>query len=140
MPSKTALRPSLSEKEADTEQPSSAPKQKIETQLRWTAAGGVEVVQSAEGSKRPPISPRQRVLSDMAALHAAATLYRLNQGNWPTSVRDLVEENLIGNLTADPWGGEYQIVPKEEKVEILSLGADGSEGGIGIEADIRYAP
>ena len=76
----------------------------------------------------------------MAALHAAATLYRLNQGNWPTSVRDLVEANLIGNLTADPWGGEYQIVPKEEKVEILSLGADGSEGGIGIEADIRYAP
>ena len=98
------------------------------------------VVQSAGGSKRPPISPRQRVLSDMAALHAAATLYRLNQGNWPTSVRDLVEANLIGNLTADPWGGEYQIVPKEEKVEILSLGADGSEGGIGIEADIRYAP
>ena len=76
----------------------------------------------------------------MAALHAAATLYRLNQGDWPTSVSDLVEANLISNLTDDPWGNEYRIVAREEKVEILSLGADGSEGGIGIEADIRYAP
>ena len=98
------------------------------------------VVQTAEGGSRPPISPRERVLSDMAALHAAATLHRLDQGEWPGSVADLVKAGIIGSLTADPWGGEYLLVARGQKVEIVSLGADGAEGGIGIEADIRYAP
>ena len=98
------------------------------------------VVQTAEGGNRPPISPRQRVLSDMAALHAAATLYRLDQGKWPAGVNELAEAQLIGNLTTDPWGGDYLLVSRGDKVEVHSLGADGAEGGIGIEADIRYAP
>ena len=90
------------------------------------------VTRRTRDSPRPGTCP--------AAAHAAATLHRLDQGEWPGSVADLLKAGIIGSLTADPWGGEYLLVARGQKVEIVSLGADGAEGGIGIEADIRYAP
>jgi len=98
------------------------------------------VVQSAETGLRPKISPSERVLSDLAALHAAATIYYLDSQKWPNTVEDLVDAKLIQKLATDPWGGQYQIYSSGKSVEVVCLGADGSEGGIGIEADIRYSP
>ena len=99
------------------------------------------VVQSAEKSSlKPSISPRDKVVSDLAALHAAATIFFLDRNEWPAAVSDLVDAKLIQSITTDPWGGEYQIIQSGNKVEVLCLGADGSEGGIGLEADVRYSP
>ena len=36
----------------------------------------------------------------------------------------------------DPWGNEYQYIVQGNKFEIISLGADGQEGGEGENADI----
>ena len=39
----------------------------------------------------------------------------------------------------DPWGAAYLYENRDGRVELLSLGADGVEGGEGNDADIRLS-
>jgi len=42
----------------------------------------------------------------------------------------------VQKLNADPWGRDYLYLNEDGAFEILSLGADGVEGGEGFDADI----
>lgn len=44
-----------------------------------------------------------------------------------------------GQLPVDPWKHPYVYIHEGEKFEILSLGADGKEGGEGESSDITYS-
>ena len=73
--------------------------------------------------------------------------YRLDVGDYPSALQCLVE-NLdqsekwngpyIKKVPLDPWGAEYQyLFPGEHgEFDLWSYGADGLEGGEGINADI----
>lgn len=88
---------------------------------------------------------------DIKSLIQALKLYRLDNYKYPASdqgLRALVDKPASGAdnwkqyldfLPKDPWNNEYQYSNPGKhgnEVEVFSFGADGKEGGDGIEADI----
>lgn len=96
--------------------------------------------------------------TDMRTLESALKFYKLDNYTYPTTEQGLqallrkpesqpVPRNYpeggyleSADLPRDPWGNEYIYrSPGEEDrpFEILSLGADGKEGGEGVAKDLR---
>jgi general secretion pathway protein G len=92
---------------------------------------------------------------DIQALQTALTMYRLDNFKYPTTDQGLVAlvqqpaDPTIRNWrpggyvqrgsTKDPWGNDYQYVypgTHGGEYDIYSFGADGQEGGEGVNADI----
>ncbi len=96
--------------------------------------------------------------NDIKAIEAALKLYKLDNGFYPTTeqgLKALIEKPDIepiprnwrpggyletNRVPLDPWGHPYIYrCPGDEgrDYEIISLGADGKEGGEGVNADIK---
>tara|TARA_Y100001970_G_C14161149_1_gene818597 strand:+ start:412 stop:885 length:474 start_codon:yes stop_codon:yes gene_type:complete len=93
--------------------------------------------------------------TQMRVLETALDLYRLHNSKYPSSEQGLKaliekpETGIIpknwngpyiraGNLPFDGWGNKYNYISKGGKnFEIISLGADGIEGGTNLDADIN---
>lgn len=77
-----------------------------------------------------------RAKSDIATIVDAIEAYYLSNSRYPTNEEGL--EKLPLKNTSDPWGRiyEYNSPGKSEPFEVFSFGADGREGGDGINADI----
>jgi general secretion pathway protein G len=77
-----------------------------------------------------------RARSDIATIVSAIDLYKLNSGRLPTMDESLDKLSIKNKL--DPWGRryEYRVPGTSEPYEVFTLGADGVEGGAGINADI----
>jgi len=91
---------------------------------------------------------------DINALMQALKLYRLDNGRYPSTqqgLKALVEVPEAGpqagnwkpggyleRLPQDPWGTPYQYANPglHGEIDVWSLGADGVEGGTGVNADI----
>ncbi|HEX7036363.1 MAG TPA: type II secretion system major pseudopilin GspG [Pseudomonadales bacterium] len=92
--------------------------------------------------------------SDLRNLANALDIYRLDNFQYPSTeqgLEALVEkpdgfpepknynpEGYIKNLPTDPWGSPYVYERTERGFVLKSLGADGAEGGEGLNADILY--
>ncbi len=91
----------------------------------------------------------------IADLEKSIELFKLDVGRYPTSKEGLdalanrpASANgwngpyIKGNLPNDPWGKPYAFNSPTPNggVEILTLGADGTAGGTGENADIRNQP
>lgn len=66
-------------------------------------------------------------------------LYRIRKGRLPESIQQLVDEEYLKGKTepVDSWGNKFQYSRIDKKnYDLLSLGADGVEGGEGEDADI----
>lgn len=81
-----------------------------------------------------------RVKSDMSSLIIGIEAYYAENSRYPESGADLGEVlDLTNNVDRDPWGNEYiyeRRLGGDPSFEVLSLGADGLEGGEGLDADI----
>ena len=88
--------------------------------------------------------------TDLRTISAALKMYRLDNGQYPTSSQGLgalVEPPAAGaapggyldTLPEDPWGRAYGYRSDGGGFEIVSLGADGAEGGEGADADIAVS-
>lgn len=91
-----------------------------------------------------------RARQDLRSIEAALNLYRLDNFSYPTADEGL--EALLGGggpgqsqgkqylraLPRDPWDNPYlyRIPGQRGEFDVLTLGADGQEGGDGINADI----
>ena len=96
--------------------------------------------------------------NDIKAIEMALKMYKLDNGMYPTTeqgLKALIEKPEIepipkhwreggyletNEVPKDPWGNPYIYrSPGEEgrEYEIISLGADGKEGGTGVNADIK---
>jgi len=91
---------------------------------------------------------------DIASIRQALNLYRLDNTRYPTTeqgLQALVEKPTSGpvpnnwkaggyleRLPNDPWGASYQYLNPglRGEIDVFSLGADGSPGGEGDNADI----
>ncbi|MGB1237274.1 MAG: type II secretion system major pseudopilin GspG [Pseudomonadales bacterium] len=96
----------------------------------------------------------QKARADIAALGSALKMYKLDNFRYPTTEQGLQalvsapsigpkaknyrQEGYIDALANDPWGGPYQYryPAANGKFAVYSLGADGTEGGEGYDADI----
>ena len=90
--------------------------------------------------------------ADMKAIEDALNLYRLDSGIYPTteqSLSALVEEPTVGErprnwrkdgylerVPPDPWEREYLYASDGSTYTLQCFGADGEEGGDGVNADI----
>ncbi|WP_291329312.1 type II secretion system major pseudopilin GspG [Desulfovibrio sp. UCD-KL4C] len=107
---------------------------------------------------RPNEARVTKAKMDMKALDSALKLYKLDTGRYPTTEQGLMalikkpdtrpvprnyrKGGYLDSTTApvDPWGYDYIYrSPGEEDrdYEIISLGADGMDGGEDFDADIR---
>jgi len=92
--------------------------------------------------------------SDLRNLGNALDIYRLDNFQYPSTEQGLEAlvtrpsgfpepknynpEGYIKTLPTDPWGSPYVYERTSNGFALYSLGADGSEGGDGLNADIRY--
>lgn len=91
--------------------------------------------------------------TDIRTISAALKMYRLDNGQYPTTqqgLRALVErpatppvprnwssEGYLSDIPVDPWGNPYSYTsPAPGGFELKSLGADGQPGGEGLNADL----
>ncbi|WP_312972808.1 type II secretion system major pseudopilin GspG [Pseudomonas sp.] len=97
---------------------------------------------------------KQKVMADLSTFEQALDMYRLDNLRFPSNEQGLsalvakptVEplprawraDGYIRRLPEDPWGKPYQYRSPGEhgRVDVYSLGADGLEGGEGIDADL----
>ena len=103
---------------------------------------------------RPDEARRVAAKADIAALVQSLKLYRLDNGNYPTTDQGLValmqkpttnpvpanwkQGGYLERLPKDPWGGDYQYLNPgvRSEIDVFSLGADHARGGEGNAADI----
>jgi general secretion pathway protein G len=92
--------------------------------------------------------------SDIKTLESALQVYKLDNYTYPTTDQGLEalvsaptseplpsnwkEGGYIQRLSKDPWNRDYQYLSPGEhsEIDIYSFGADGTDGGEGIAADI----
>ncbi|HSO99977.1 MAG TPA: type II secretion system major pseudopilin GspG [Thioalkalivibrio sp.] len=103
---------------------------------------------------RPDEARITKARNDIRTLEQSLNLYRLDNFRYPTTeqgLRALVERpsgapearnwragGYMDRLPTDPWGNpyEYNHPGRQGEIDIYSLGADGSAGGDGVNADI----
>ena len=93
----------------------------------------------------------KRAQADIASYQTALEMYRLDHFRYPNEQDGLdalvsapsgvdpakyPAEGYVQQLRPDPWGNPYVYRNAGGRPEILSLGADGQEGGEGADADI----
>ena len=92
--------------------------------------------------------------SDIQALEAALTMFKLDNSKYPTtdqglqalvvqptdpSIRHWKIGGYLDRVSKDPWGAEYQYASPGthgKEYDLYTLGADGQPGGDGVNADI----
>ncbi|MCO6437964.1 MAG: type II secretion system major pseudopilin GspG [Phycisphaerae bacterium] len=94
------------------------------------------------------VTAKQNVArSEIATIKNALSLHFMETDRYPSSDEGLAilkkptpqhPNGILSNDLLDPWGREYiYIYPGTRGVyDVLSLGADGSEGGVGANSDI----
>ncbi len=77
-----------------------------------------------------------RARSDIATIVDAVEAFYLQHSRYPGNDEGL--DNLPLKNRTDPWGRpyEYNSPARDEPFEVFTFGADGREGGEGIDADI----
>ena len=89
-------------------------------------------------------SRKNAVKSEVATIIKALETYRLDQGRFPSEDEgleilrestDTWPEGFLSKTPVDPWKNPYLYFVAEDGVEVVSLGADGREGGEGEDAD-----
>jgi general secretion pathway protein G len=95
----------------------------------------------------------QKAKADIATIENGLELYRLQMSTYPTTSQGLAalssvpagvdasryqRGGYIKRLPEDPWGRAYQYASpgRNGEADVWTLGADGAEGGEGINADI----
>lgn len=93
-----------------------------------------------------------KAMADMKAVEEALNLYRLDSGIYPSTDQGLAalveeptvgepprnwrEDGYLGRMPVDPWDREYLYASDGSRYTLQSFGADGEEGGDGVNADI----
>ena len=116
-------------------------------ELRFKPLGTELNPRQGDGQGEPPGSGAARV--QIEALGASIDLYRLEVGSFPPDLQALVEKppgvaKWDGPylkkrvIPKDPWGNDYvyRYPGKYGDYDLMSLGADNSEGGEGEQKDI----
>ncbi|MEI8632174.1 type II secretion system major pseudopilin GspG [Vibrio sp. PP-XX7] len=109
------------------------------------------VVPNLLGNKEK--ADQKKAIADIVSLENALDMYKLDNNVYPTTdqglealvtkptnpePRNYREDGYIKRLPKDPWGRDYQYLSPGDKgkIDVFTFGADGQEGGEGVNADI----
>lgn len=115
---------------------------------------------NAEAFSRPDSSRIFKAQQDIRAIETAIELFKMDVGRYPANSEGLTvllsaseefeqsenykQEGYLLRLPKDPWGSEYQYkypgIHNVEKFDLWTLGADGKQGGEGINGDFGNWP
>ncbi|CAH0532339.1 Type II secretion system protein G [Vibrio stylophorae] len=113
---------------------------------------GAVVVPNLMGNK--DIADQQKAKTDISTLETQLKMYKLQNGRYPTTdqglealvtkpdsdpvPRNYPDGGYLERLPKDSWGNDYQYMSPGDNgdYDVFTLGADGQEGGEGINADI----
>lgn len=103
---------------------------------------------------RPDQARYTAAQSDLRSLANALDIYRLDNFQYPSTDQGLEAlvskpsgfpepknynpDGYVKKMPTDPWGSEYVYEQGNGSFLLFSLGADGAEGGEGLNADIRF--
>ncbi|MDG1165457.1 MAG: type II secretion system major pseudopilin GspG [Porticoccaceae bacterium] len=87
--------------------------------------------------------------AQMQMIQTALDTYRLDMGEYPIELSDLMASNELGwdgpylpkKVPFDPWGNPYGYIrpgPNGELFQLLSMGKDGKSGGEDNNADVVH--
>jgi general secretion pathway protein G len=94
------------------------------------------------------------VASDLHGISSALEMFKLDNFSYPTQEQGLEalakdpgnlpnwnKSGYLKKLPKDPWGKPYLYIPPAQngQYDIISLGADGQEGGEGVAKDISLS-
>ena len=89
---------------------------------------------------RPDTARLVKVQSDIRALESALNLYKLDNFDYPSTEEGLeaLVPKYVDRLADDPWGNPYLYLKPglHGDMDVYTLGADGLQGGTGMNADI----
>jgi len=98
-----------------------------------------------------PRAKVSRARADIGNIAQQVRLFQMDNNRLPETLQDLLvkpswakewpEGGYLAQLAKDPWGGDYRLVkpaPGGKEFDVVSLGADGKEGGEGDDADLSY--
>ncbi len=101
---------------------------------------------------RPDEARVQAALSDIAQIGTALDLYRLDNGNYPSSdqglealvsapsgfpeARNWNQDGYLKSVPKDPWQEQYLYFSEDRNYEVYTYGADRKEGGEGFDKDL----
>ena len=89
-------------------------------------------------------SRQNAVKTEVATIMKALETYRIDQGRYPTEdegleilreATDTWPGGFLSKLPVDPWQNPYLYFLTEDGCEVVSLGADGRQGGDGEDRD-----
>lgn len=82
---------------------------------------------------------KTKAKADLATISAAIDSYRGDHGRYPdpSDGLEVLVPDYLKQMVTDPWGGAYQyeLPGADGPFDVICFGADGREGGEGIEAD-----
>ena len=89
---------------------------------------------------RPDTARLVKAQSDIRAIESALNLYKLDNFDYPSTEEGLeaLVPKYIARLSNDPWGNPYLYLSPglHGDMDVYTLGADGLQGGTGINADV----
>lgn len=89
---------------------------------------------------RPDQARVTKARQDIRAVESALNLYRLDNFRYPNTDEglEILVPKYLDRLPEDPWGNAYYYLSPGQNGEfdVYSLGADGAEGGEGVDEDI----
>jgi len=89
---------------------------------------------------RPDTARLVKARTDIRAIESALNLYKLDNFSYPSTDEGLeaLTPKYIEHLANDPWGNPYLYLSPglHGDMDVYTLGADGLQGGTGINADI----
>lgn len=98
---------------------------------------------------RTDYARQTKAKADVKAIEEALNMFKLDNGFYPTSAEGLgalvqgtprakrfSPDGYLPKIPIDPWGNEYVYMSDGREIVVISLGADGVEGGEGYNADI----
>ena len=89
-------------------------------------------------------SRKNAVKTEIATILKSLETFRIDQSRYPTEDEgleilaqetDTWPEGFINKVPRDPWKNPYLYFVSDDGIEVVSLGADGREGGDGEDAD-----
>ncbi len=102
----------------------------------------------------PQVAEAQRTAAQtqIRSIEDALEMYRMNNGFYPSTQQGLealvtapttspvpkryLEGGYLKKVPEDPWGNPYVYYNRDGRIQVISYGPDGEEGGEGVNADI----